>query len=96
MDQPQPATRAPSDRSQPERRDAADPSRGAGPAPHTAASDWRELAAKVRSLRAVRAYRASSALVRWVILVVLIGVGAALLTALTVQVLVSLIPTNNG
>jgi len=96
VDQPQPATRGPGDRRQPEPTGTGDASRGAAPAPHTGASDWRELAAKVRSLRAVRAYRASSALVRWVVLVVAIGIGAALLMALSVQVLVSLIPTNNG
>jgi hypothetical protein len=41
-------------------------------------------------------YRASSAAVRWVILIAIIGVGAALLVAFAVSLLVSLVPSANG
>jgi hypothetical protein len=47
-------------------------------------------------MRAVRWYRASSAAVRWVILVCIIGVGAALLIAFAISLLVSLVPSANG
>ena len=46
----------------------------------------------VQRIRAVRMYRASSAAVRWVILIAIIGVGAALLIAFAISLLVSLIP----
>jgi hypothetical protein len=50
----------------------------------------------VQRIRAVRMYRASSAAVRWVILIAIIGVGAALLIAFAVSLLVSLVPSANG
>ena len=49
--------------------------------------------ALTRRIRAIRLFRTSSAIVRWVVLVVVVGLGAAFLTALAIQVLVSLIPT---
>lgn len=59
-----------------------------------------ELAARciqaVRTIRALRLFRTSSALVRWVVMVVAIGFGAALLVALTINLLVSLIPSSGG
>jgi hypothetical protein len=47
----------------------------------------------VRTVRNIKLFRTSSALVRWVVMVVAIGFGAALLIALVVQILVSLIPS---
>jgi hypothetical protein len=47
----------------------------------------------VRTVRNLRLFRTSSALVRWVVMVVAIGFGAALLVALLVQILVSLVPS---
>jgi hypothetical protein len=44
-------------------------------------------------VRNIKLFRTSSALVRWIVMVVVIGFGAALLIALVVQILVSLIPT---
>jgi hypothetical protein len=41
-------------------------------------------------------FRASSAAVRWVILVAIIGIGAALLVAFAISLLVSLIPSANA
>jgi hypothetical protein len=50
----------------------------------------------VRHVREVRLFRTSSALVRWIVLVVAIGFGAALLIALTINLLVSLVPSSGG
>jgi hypothetical protein len=50
----------------------------------------------VQRMRAVRWFRASSAAVRWAILVCIIGVGAALLVAFAISLLVSLVPSANG
>jgi hypothetical protein len=50
----------------------------------------------VRHVRQVRLFRTSSALVRWIALVVAIGFGAALLIALTINLLVSLVPSSGG
>jgi hypothetical protein len=47
-------------------------------------------------IRARAAVRTSSALVRWVLLVLAVGLGAALLIALAVQVLVSFLPGAGG
>jgi hypothetical protein len=47
----------------------------------------------VANLRAVKLYRASSAIVRWVVMVVLIGFVTAALIAFAVSALVSLIPS---
>jgi CHASE3 domain sensor protein len=55
---------------------------------------FRNLADGVRRMRAVRFYRRSSALMRWIILVVLIGGGIALVIAAVVSVLVSAIPSS--
>jgi hypothetical protein len=52
--------------------------------------------ASVQKIRAVKAFRASSAAVRWVVLVAVIGVGAALLVAFAISLLVSLIPSTGG
>jgi len=49
--------------------------------------------ALVRRIRAIRLFRTSSAIVRWIVLVVVVGLGVAFFTALAIQVLVSLIPT---
>lgn len=54
------------------------------------------LVGAVRSFRRWRPFRTSSALVRWALMVALIGVGAAFLIALTVQILISLIPNAGG
>jgi hypothetical protein len=47
-------------------------------------------------LRARTMVRTSSALVRWILLVLAIGVGVALLIALAVTLLVSLLPGAGG
>jgi hypothetical protein len=60
------------------------------------AAAFRNLGDGVRRLRAVRFYRRSSALVRWIILVVLIGAGSALLVAAVISILVSAIPSSGG
>jgi hypothetical protein len=57
---------------------------------------FRNLGDGVRRLRAVRFYRRSSAMVRWVILVVLIGASIALVVAAAVSILVSAIPGSGG
>ncbi len=57
---------------------------------------FRNLADGVRRIRAVRFYRRSSATVRWIILVVLIGAGSALLVAAAISILVSAIPSSGG
>jgi hypothetical protein len=75
---PQPATPAP---------------RPNGQGPDIVAA-FRNLADGVRRMRAVRFYRRSSALMRWIILVVLIGGGIALVIAAVVSVLVSAIPSS--
>ena len=81
------------------------PGPGLGPplagAPGQAAqgTDWaafveslRQLADRIASIRQVRWIRKSSASVRWALLVVAVGLGSALLVALTVDLLVTLIP----
>jgi hypothetical protein len=50
----------------------------------------------VQRIRAVKMFRASSAAVRWLVLIAIIGVGAALLIAFAVSLLVSLIPSAGG
>jgi hypothetical protein len=50
----------------------------------------------IRAIRQIRLFRTSSAVVRWVVLVLAIGFGAALIIALVVQLLVSLIPNSSG
>jgi CHASE3 domain sensor protein len=56
----------------------------------------RNLADGVRRMRAVRFYRRSSAFMRWLILVVLIGAGTALVIAAVVSIMVSAIPSSSG
>jgi hypothetical protein len=46
----------------------------------------------VQTIRARTVYRTSSALVRWILMVLAIGFGAALLVALGVEILVSFLP----
>jgi len=57
---------------------------------------FESLVTGVQRIRAVKMFRASSAAVRWVILIAIIGVGAALLIAFAVSLLVSLIPSAGG
>lgn len=79
------------------------PSAGPGPRPAPGearpTADWatfvescKQLADRIASIRQVRWIRKSSASVRWVLLVAAVGLGSALLIALTVSILVSLIP----
>jgi cysteine synthase len=53
---------------------------------------YQQLVDVVRRIRAQTAVRTSSALVRWILLVVAIGVGAAFLVAFAVTILVSFLP----
>jgi hypothetical protein len=55
-----------------------------------------QLVGLVRRIRAQAAVRTSSALVRWILLVVAIGVGIALLIAFAVTILVSFLPGAGG
>jgi hypothetical protein len=57
---------------------------------------FRALADGFQRLRARTAVRTSSALVRWVLLVLAIGVGAAFLIAFAVTILVSFLPGSGG
>ncbi|HEY6317423.1 MAG TPA: hypothetical protein VI462_06000 [Acidimicrobiia bacterium] len=78
------------------------PSAGPGtrPAPgDTRPADWaafvescKQLADRIASIRQIRWIRKSSASVRWLLLVAAVGLGSALLIALTVSILTSLIP----
>ena len=72
---------------------------GAAPAEAAPAADWatfvescKQLADRIASIRQIRWIRKSSASVRWGLLVLAVGLGSALLIALTVDLLVSLIP----
>jgi hypothetical protein len=56
----------------------------------------RRLVETVQNFRARTMVRTSSALVRWVLLVLAVGFGAALLIALAVQLLVSQLPGGGG
>jgi hypothetical protein len=53
---------------------------------------YERLVDVVRRIRAQTAVRTSSALVRWILLVVAIGVGIAFLIAFAVTILVSFLP----
>jgi len=64
--------------------------------PRQPADIFDSLVTGVQRIRAVKMFRASSAAVRWVILIAIIGVGAALLIAFAVSLLVSLIPSAGG
>ena len=88
MDESQPAIQQPADRRQPPRPDAGQPP-GQAPGPDLIAG----AAAIGRKVSEIRLFRTSSAIVRWIVLVVVVGLGVAFLAALAVQVLVSLIPT---
>ena len=62
-------------------------------------TDWatfveslKDLADRVASIRQIRWIKKSSASVRWILLVAAVGLGSALLVALAVDLLVSLIP----
>lgn len=75
------------------------PPAGSAPAEASPPADWatfvescKQLADRIASIRQVRWIRKSSASVRWALLVVAVGLGSALLIALTVDALVSLIP----
>ena len=57
---------------------------------------YRQLVDLVQRIRARAAVRTSSALVRWVLLVVAIGLGAAFLIAFAVTILVSFLPGSGG
>lgn len=57
---------------------------------------YERLVGAVQRFRARRVWRTPSAIVRWVLLVLAIGVGAALIIALAVQLLVSLLPGGGG
>jgi len=99
VENPQPAIRGPQPTGQPPRRPPT-------PGPATGATpqgDWQsfvasctELLDRIGSIRQVRWIRRSSATVRWVLLIVAVGLGSALLVALTVSVLVSRIPRSGG
>jgi ABC-type transport system involved in cytochrome bd biosynthesis fused ATPase/permease subunit len=54
------------------------------------------LVQAVQRLRAQTALRTSSALVRWVLLILAVGFGAAMLVAFAVSLLVSLLPGAGG
>lgn len=78
---------------------APQPTAGAVPGQRSLGTDWagflencRQLADRIASIRQVRWIRKSSASVRWALLVVAVGLGSALIVALTVDLLVSLIP----
>lgn len=57
---------------------------------------YQTLVDAVQRFRARRLWRTPSAIVRWGLLVTAIGVGAALLVALAVQILVALLPGGGG
>lgn len=57
---------------------------------------YQSLVDAVQRFRARRVWRTPSAIVRWVLLVAAIGIGAALIIALAVQILVSLLPGGGG
>ena len=57
---------------------------------------YERLVDLVERIRAQTMVRTSSALVRWILLVVAIGVGAAFLVALVVELLVSQLPGTGG
>ena len=102
VDQPQPAIRPPRSSGQgpappaggPEPRDATPTPDGATPAaPHAPGPDLLSGAtALVGRIRGIRLFRTSSAIVRWAVLVVVVGAGAGLLIALGIKLLVSLVP----
>ncbi len=102
MDQPQPAIQRPGERRQPPRPNPPRESRPApGPHPPRAggpAPPGPDLIAGAvaigRKLSEIRLFRTSSAIVRWIVLIVVVGLGAAFLTAFAIEVLVSLIPTS--
>ncbi len=109
MDEPQPATRAPRPTGQARPAGGPPRPAPGGPAPARAGaapgsapevdffagvvSFAQAVRRGVRTVRNIKLFRTSSALVRWVVMVVAIGFGAALLVALVVQILVSLIPS---
>lgn len=88
VDESQPAIQHPPERRQPPRPDAAHPG-GQAPGPDLIAG----AAALTRRIRDIRLFRTSSAIVRWTVLVLAVGLGVAFFIALAIQVLVSLIPT---
>lgn len=57
---------------------------------------YRAVVDVLQRLRAQTMVRTSSALVRWVLLVLAIGVGAAFLIAFAVTILVSFLPGSGG
>jgi hypothetical protein len=57
---------------------------------------YKRLVHLVQTIRAHIVFRTSSALVRWILLVLAIGIGAALLVALTIETLVSFLPGGGG
>ncbi len=100
VENPQPAIRGPRPTGQPPQRPPTlGPATGAAPRQ----DDWQAFAAsakqlldRIASIRQLRWIRRSSAAVRWALLIVAVGLGSALLVALTVSVLVSLIPRSGG
>jgi hypothetical protein len=70
--------------------------RPGGPAARPPIDVYARLIKGVQQIRAIRLFRTSSAMVRWIILVAVIGFGAALLVAFAVSLLVSLIPSTGG
>jgi hypothetical protein len=93
---PQPAIR----RAPPTRQPPQQPPRP-GPAPGAAPKqgDWKtfvesvtQLLDRIASIRQIRWIRRSSAAVRWALLVLAVGLGSALLVALTISLLTTLIP----
>lgn len=96
VENPQPAIRGP----QPPRRPPT-PGPATGAAPRQ--GDWQTFVAsctqlldRIGSIRQLRWIRRSSAAVRWVLLIVAVGLSSALIVALTVNALVSLIPRSGG
>jgi len=55
-----------------------------------------QLLERIGSIRQIRWIRRSSAAVRWALLVLAVGLSSALLVALTVSALVSLLPRTGG
>ena len=110
VEDPQPATRGAEATGQPPSRPPLPgpgprPAAASGLQPATDVpppADWatfvescKQLADRIASIRQIRWIRKSSASMRWVLLVVAVGLGSALLIALTISMLVSLVPKSS-
>ena len=96
VENPQPAIRGPQPARQPPRRPPTPgPATAAAPKQddwQTFVESWTQLLDRIGSIRQIRWIRRSSATVRWALLILAVGLGSALLVALTVSVLISRIP----